>query len=88
MFYTSVGTKRKEMNILEIKKHAKREASPTHVVECQVYLKHNLLWYCPDPSNKFEVERLEREFEEGKWVGKESRWITEEQYLLWNLSVH
>ena len=43
-----------------------------------------MIWYCPDPLDREESTRLERELDEGKWSGKISRWITNEEYLLWS----
>lgn len=72
------------MNILAIKKNAKLEPSFTHSIECTVYMKHGIDWFCPDPFNKAEAMRLEIELDRGEWSGKETRWITHEQYLLWS----
>lgn len=72
------------MDVLSIKRYAKRTESEVASVECTIYLKRGIIWFCPDPFNKEEMTRLERELDRGEWSGKEIRWITQEQYLLWS----
>ena len=75
------------MDVLAIKKYAREQTSQMASIQCLVYQKSGYFWYCPDPYNKEDCLRLERELEEGKWSGRVSRWITSEEYLLWNLSL-
>ena len=76
------------MDVLAIKNCGRLCASHEDVVECTLYKKHGLVWFCPDPQNKTCVERLEREYQMGEWSGKESRWITKEEYQKWNFGYY
>ena len=72
------------MDVLAIKKNARLERSEVASIECIIYQKHGMFWYCPDPLDREESTRLERELDEEKWGGKVTRWITHEEYLLWS----